>query len=92
MKYYYELSMGQFWALSREIILAANQQKGRKKIVVITSEEKLENYLQVFNNASEVDVYANNNEYPEIEWDGILPIEEYIPESDDPIFRGQVTY
>jgi ABC-type uncharacterized transport system permease subunit len=91
MKYYYELSMGQFWALSREIILAANQQKGRKKIVVITSEE-LENYLQVFNNASEVDVYANNNEYPEIEWDGILPIEEYIPESDDPIFRGQVTY
>jgi ABC-type uncharacterized transport system permease subunit len=91
MKYYYELSMDQFWALSREIILAADQQIGREKIVVITSEE-LEDYLQAFNNASEVDVYANNNNYPEIEWDGVLPIEEYVPQSDDPIFRGQVTY
>jgi hypothetical protein len=77
--------------LSREIILAADQQIGREKIVVITSEE-LEDYLQAFNNASEVDVYANNNNYPEIEWDGVLPIEEYVPQSDDPIFRGQVTY
>ena len=60
MKYYYELSMDQFWALSRETILAADQQIGREKILVITSEE-LEDYLQAFNNASEVDVYANNN-------------------------------
>ena len=83
--------MDQFWALSRETILAADQQIGREKILVITSEE-LEDYLQAFNNASEVDVYANNNNYPEIEWGGVLPIEEYIPEADDPIFRGQVTY
>lgn len=91
MEYYYELSMDQFWALSRKIIVSADQQIGRQKIIIIANEQ-LENYLRVFNNAVEVDAYAENNNYPSIDWSGDLPISFYEPEADDPVFRGEVTY
>ena len=91
MEYYYELSMDQFWALSREIIISADQQIGRQKIIIIANEQ-LENYLKVFDNAVEVDAYAENNNYPSIDWSGDLPIPFYEPEADDPVFRGEVTY
>ena len=88
MEYYYMISMDEFWKLDSSIINFIAQRWNKESILVSVTSE-LTTYDVQFNTIEEMSTFSLANGF----WfvDPLeSPLEPYIPETDDPILRGEV--
>ena len=88
MEYYYMISMDEFWKLDSSIINFISQRFNKQSMLVAVTSE-LTTYDVQFNTIEEMSTFSLSNGF----WfvDPIeSPLEPYIPETDDPILRGEV--
>ncbi len=88
MKYYYMISMDEFWKLDPSLISIISQRWTKDSILVEISKE-LSVYDEQFDNIDEMCNFTIPNGFWELLNEGTL-FEPYIPEIDDPILRGEV--
>ena len=88
MEYYYMISMDEFWKLDSSIINFISQRFNKQSMLVAVTSE-LTTYDVQFDTIEEMSTFSLSNGF----WfvDPIeSPLEPYIPETDDPILRGEV--
>ncbi len=88
MKYYYMISMDEFWKLDPSLISIISQRWTRASILIEISKE-LSVYDEQFDSIDEMCTFSVQNGFWELYNTG-TPFELYIPETDDPILRGEV--
>lgn len=82
------ISMEEFWKLDSSIVNFISQRFSKDSILVGVSFE-LTTYIEKFDTIEEMSTFSVENGFWFI--DPIdSPIEQYIPEIDDPILRGEV--
>ena len=90
MKYYYMISMDEFWKLDPSSINIISQRFTRASILVEVTLE-LSIYIEQFNTIDEMCTFSQQNGFWTLINTG-APFDTYVPESDDPILRGKVGY
>lgn len=87
MKYWYRISMEDFWNLDSSIVEVISQKLDRSEILIQTN-SLVSNPLQTFQNVTDFINYSNSNGF----WllDELSLFEFYSPGCDDPILRGEV--
>ena len=88
MKYYYMISMDEFWKLDPSLVSIISQRWTRASILIEISKE-LSVYDEQFDNIDEMCNFTIPNGFWEL-FNNETPFEPYIPETDDPILRGEV--
>lgn len=86
--YYYMISMDEFWKLNSSIVNFISQRWTKDSILVSVTSE-LTTYIEKFDTIEKMSIFSAENGFWEI--DPIMaPLNPYIPETDDPILRGEV--
>lgn len=82
------ISMDEFWKLDSKIIKYISQRFTKEQILVSVTSE-LTTYIEQFDTVEEMSVFSAANGFWYV--DPIeSPLNPYIPETDDPILRGEV--
>lgn len=88
MEYYYMISMDEFWKLDSSIVNYISQRWTKDSILVSVTSE-LTTYIEQFDTIEKMSIFSSQNGFWFI--DPIdSPLEQYIPEIDDPILRGEI--
>jgi hypothetical protein len=88
MKYYYMISMDEFWKLDPSSINIISQRFTKASILVEVTSELTTN-IKEFDNIDEMCTFSVQNGFWELFNTG-APFAPYVPEADDPILREKV--